>query len=113
SGSDRSRGGAASRRRIAAPLPRGLAAVRGGGDELPGNCGGDFRAHRHGDVAHLACPARGQADAVKPNQEGKSMSPDTWETKIDAYVDSELPPEQMEAMHSHLRGCPACTAQMA
>ena len=41
------------------------------------------------------------------------MSPDTWETKIDAYVDSELPPEQMEAMHSHLRGCPSCTAQMA
>jgi anti-sigma factor RsiW len=41
------------------------------------------------------------------------MSDDSWETKIDAYVDSELPPEQMEAMQSHLRGCPACTSQMA
>ena len=41
------------------------------------------------------------------------MTCDAWSAKLDAYVDSELPAEQMEAVHSHLRGCPSCTSQMA
>jgi len=41
------------------------------------------------------------------------MTCDAWSAKLDAYVDSELPAEQMEALHSHLRGCPSCTSQMA
>ena len=41
------------------------------------------------------------------------MNCETWGTKVDAYLDSEMPAEQMAAMQAHVRGCGACAAQMA
>src|SRR5580704_16254128 len=40
------------------------------------------------------------------------MACDTWRTKIDAYADGELAPEEMRAMGEHLRGCASCTADL-
>ncbi len=36
--------------------------------------------------------------------------PDSFAEKIDAYVDAELSPEEMQAMSAHLKSCAACTA---
>jgi anti-sigma factor (TIGR02949 family) len=41
------------------------------------------------------------------------MNCETWQTKLDAYADAELPPETMRSVAEHLSGCPACTAEMA
>ena len=40
------------------------------------------------------------------------MNCETWQTKLDAYADAELPPEAMRSMAEHLSGCPACTAEI-
>jgi anti-sigma factor RsiW len=40
------------------------------------------------------------------------MNCETWQTKLDAYADAELPPETMRSMAEHLSGCPACTAEI-
>lgn len=40
------------------------------------------------------------------------MNCETWQTKLDAYADGELPPETMRFMAEHLSGCPACTAEI-
>lgn len=39
------------------------------------------------------------------------MNCDVWQDKLDAFVDSELTPEQMEGFEQHLRECPACSAE--
>ena len=39
------------------------------------------------------------------------MGSDSWFTKIDAYVDSELPTTEMRAMDAHLRECPSCARE--
>ena len=36
--------------------------------------------------------------------------PDAFAAKIDAYVDAELPPEEMQAMSAHLESCASCSA---
>ena len=38
------------------------------------------------------------------------MSCELWQEKIDAYVDAELPSEEMSTLDAHLRGCPSCAA---
>jgi len=35
---------------------------------------------------------------------------DSWKLKLDAYVDGELPSEEMRAFDGHLRSCPSCAA---
>ncbi len=40
------------------------------------------------------------------------MNCETWQTKLDAYADAELPPDTMRSMAEHLSGCPACTAEI-
>jgi anti-sigma factor RsiW len=40
------------------------------------------------------------------------MNCETWQTKLDAYADAELPPETMRSMAEHLSGCPVCTAEI-
>ena len=39
------------------------------------------------------------------------MNCDIWQDKIDAFVDSELPPAQAQGFEEHLRSCPACSAE--
>jgi anti-sigma factor RsiW len=39
------------------------------------------------------------------------MDSDTWFTKIDAYVDAELPAPEMRAMDAHLRECTSCAGE--
>lgn len=39
------------------------------------------------------------------------MSCEIWQEKIDAFVDSELPPEQESGFNEHLRSCPACSQE--
>ena len=39
------------------------------------------------------------------------MASDSWFTKVDAYVDAELPAPEMRAMEAHLRECPACAQE--
>jgi len=39
------------------------------------------------------------------------MASDLWTQKIPAYVDNELPEEEMRAMDSHLRECAACATE--
>jgi anti-sigma factor RsiW len=39
------------------------------------------------------------------------MNCDVWQDKIDAFVDSELTPAQMDGFEQHLRDCPACSAE--
>ena len=39
------------------------------------------------------------------------MVSDSWFTKVDAYVDAELPAPEMLAMEAHLRECPACAQE--
>ncbi len=38
------------------------------------------------------------------------MACSTWQAKIDAYVDAELPQEEMRALDIHVRSCPSCAA---
>ena len=38
------------------------------------------------------------------------MACNTWQAKIDAYVDAELPQEEMRALDTHVRSCPSCAA---
>ena len=40
------------------------------------------------------------------------MNCETWQSKLDAYADAELPPETMRSMAEHLSGCPVCTAEI-
>ena len=39
------------------------------------------------------------------------MSCDLWQDKFDAFVDMELPPDQVRDFEEHLRGCHACSAE--
>jgi len=39
------------------------------------------------------------------------MSCDTWQQKIDAYVDAELPEAEARELDAHLRACPSCSSQ--
>ncbi|MBV9087123.1 MAG: anti-sigma factor [Acidobacteriaceae bacterium] len=39
------------------------------------------------------------------------MGSDSWFTKIDAYVDAELPTPEMRAMDAHLRDCQTCAGE--
>lgn len=38
------------------------------------------------------------------------MACSIWQAKIDAYVDAELPQEEMRALDLHVRSCPSCAA---
>ena len=38
------------------------------------------------------------------------MACNTWQGKIDAYVDAELPQEEKRAHDAHVRSCPSCAA---
>ena len=40
------------------------------------------------------------------------MDCDRWKTKIEFYLDGELPEDEMRAFDSHLRGCPSCAAEV-
>ena len=35
---------------------------------------------------------------------------DSWKTKLDTYLDRELPDEEMRAFDAHMRGCASCSA---
>jgi anti-sigma factor RsiW len=35
---------------------------------------------------------------------------ESWKAKLDAYLDGELPEEEMRAFDAHVRGCPSCSA---
>ena len=39
------------------------------------------------------------------------MPCETWNAKLDAYLDGELAPQDARALDEHLRGCAACAAQ--
>lgn len=39
------------------------------------------------------------------------MNCEVWQDKIDAFVDSELTPGQVQGFEEHLRNCPACSAE--
>ena len=39
------------------------------------------------------------------------MSCDTWQGKIDAYIDAQLPDAEVRELEAHMRECPACSAQ--
>ena len=34
-----------------------------------------------------------------------------WTTKLDAYLDGELPSDEMKQLDAHLRGCAGCAAE--
>jgi anti-sigma factor RsiW len=36
------------------------------------------------------------------------MACESWQAKLDAYLDGELPPEEMRALDAHVRGCLSC-----
>ena len=42
----------------------------------------------------------------------EAMNCETWQTKVDAYADAELPPDTMRSLAGHLSACPACTAEI-
>ncbi|MGA2021650.1 MAG: anti-sigma factor [Candidatus Sulfotelmatobacter sp.] len=35
---------------------------------------------------------------------------ESWKTKLDTYLDGELPDEEMRSFDAHVRGCPSCSA---
>jgi len=37
---------------------------------------------------------------------------DHWTAKLDAYLDGELPADEMRELDAHLRGCPSCAADV-
>ena len=39
------------------------------------------------------------------------MNCETWQDKIDAFVDLELSPDQVRDFEAHMRACPACSAE--
>src|SRR5438094_6566948 len=39
------------------------------------------------------------------------MNCELWQDKFDAFVDMELPPDQVRDFEEHLHGCPACSAE--
>jgi anti-sigma factor RsiW len=39
------------------------------------------------------------------------MSCDTWQGKIDTYIDAELPDAEVRELEAHMRECPACSSQ--
>jgi anti-sigma factor RsiW len=39
------------------------------------------------------------------------MNCETWQDKIDAFVDLELSPDQVRDFEAHMRSCPACSAE--
>ncbi len=39
------------------------------------------------------------------------MTCDTWQQKIDTYVDAELPDVEARELEAHMRDCPSCSAQ--
>jgi len=41
------------------------------------------------------------------------MNCETWQDKIDAFVDAELVAEEARAFEAHMRSCPACAAETA
>src|SRR5271169_5915223 len=38
------------------------------------------------------------------------MGCESWNAKLDAYLDGELPSEEMRGLDAHLRGCASCSA---
>jgi anti-sigma factor RsiW len=38
------------------------------------------------------------------------MGCESWQAKLDSYLDGELPEQEMRAFDAHVRGCPACAA---
>ena len=41
------------------------------------------------------------------------MNCETWQDKIDAFVDAELASDEAQAFEAHMRSCPACSAETA
>lgn len=39
------------------------------------------------------------------------MACESWQAKLDAYVDGELPPEEMRAFDAHVRSCLSCAPE--
>ncbi|MFZ0317673.1 MAG: zf-HC2 domain-containing protein [Candidatus Sulfotelmatobacter sp.] len=39
------------------------------------------------------------------------MACEAWTTKLDTYLDGELPPEEMRTFDLHVRGCASCAAE--
>jgi anti-sigma factor RsiW len=39
------------------------------------------------------------------------MTCDMWQNKLEPYVDSELPDNELASLESHLRACPSCAAE--
>ncbi len=35
---------------------------------------------------------------------------ESWKTKLDTYLDGELPEQEMRAFDAHVRGCSSCSA---
>jgi anti-sigma factor RsiW len=35
---------------------------------------------------------------------------ESWKTKLDTYIDGELPEQEMRTFDAHVRGCPSCSA---
>ena len=40
----------------------------------------------------------------------KTMSCTDWQSRLEAYVDAELPPHEMEAFRAHAAQCAACAS---
>ena len=38
------------------------------------------------------------------------MGCESWEAKLDTYLDGELPEQEMRTFDAHVRGCPSCSA---
>jgi anti-sigma factor RsiW len=36
---------------------------------------------------------------------------ESWKSKLDAYIDGELPPEEMRTFDAHIRNCSSCSAE--
>jgi anti-sigma factor RsiW len=41
---------------------------------------------------------------------GRTMVCESWKTKLDTYVDGEVPEEEMRTFDSHVRNCSSCSA---
>lgn len=39
------------------------------------------------------------------------MACESWQSKLDGYLDGELPPEEMRAFDAHVRGCQRCAPE--
>src|ERR1035438_9185531 len=47
---------------------------------------------------------------TRDEHEWVSMACESWKVKLDAYVDAELPPDELRTFDAHVRQCPACAA---